>query len=391
MSKTHASVRSNQFFSTSRSGIRNVLIEFIDELKTADREDEDKMRALKKQEIHSEFISEAGRTNEMNGDFAFSIKSIPFDENYSPAESTRITTNFANLARGENRQENLRNALRMIDNRFNALAHWDNPKGDRYSVELEIISVEMKIGGEGDHDAFPLIEILKTNIVDLKTNQRIAGIVGNNFSSYVRDYDFSVVLPNYNKDRPAFGAPDNFGDLHGKLFKSFLNSQAYRDHFLKPPVICLSASSSKTYRQTENRHPILGVEYQQNEFSSTDEYFSKMGLQVRFFMPPNSVAPFAFYFCGDLLNDYTNLELIGTISTMETFQKIYRPEIYNANSAAGAIYQPSLKHSDHSLTRIVYDREERNRLAFEQGKFAEEHFIKPYKTVLEQWSSNSIL
>ncbi|MCW1888923.1 DUF1852 domain-containing protein [Vibrio chagasii] len=48
---------------------------------------------------------------------------------------------MVNLARGESRQANLRNALQMIDNSFNALAHWDNPKGDRYSAELEIISV----------------------------------------------------------------------------------------------------------------------------------------------------------------------------------------------------------------------------------------------------------
>ncbi|MBX8827698.1 putative oxygenase MesX, partial [Ochrobactrum sp. SFR4] len=67
------------------------------------------------------------------------------------------------------------------------------------------------------------------------------------------------------------------------------------------------------------------------------------------------------------------------------------PEIYNANSAAGASYQPSLKHSDYSLTQIVYDREERSRMAVEQGKFAEEHFIKPYKTILEQWSANYVL
>lgn len=38
-------------------------------------------------------------------------------------------------------------------------------------------------------------------------------------------------------------------------------------------------------------------------------------------MPPHSVAPLAFYFTGDLLSDYTNLELISTISTMETFQR----------------------------------------------------------------------
>lgn len=327
----------------------------------------------------------------MNDEFTFAIKSISFDEDYRPSDSTRITTNFANLARGESRQENLRNALRMIDNRFNALAHWDNPKGDRYSVELEIISAELTIGDDGKGDAFPLIEILKTSILDRTTNERVQGIVGNNFSSYVRDYDFSVLLPAHNKGRAEFSVPDDFGDLHGKLFKSFLNSDAYKKAFNKPPVICLSASSSKTYNRTGNQHPVLGVEYQQNELSSTDHYFHKMGLQVRYFMPPNSVAPLAFYFLGDLLGDYTNLELISTISTMETFQKIYRPEIYNANSTAGACYQPSLQHSDYSLTRIVYDREERSRLAAEQGKFAEEHFIKPYKTILEQWSSNAVL
>lgn len=327
----------------------------------------------------------------MTRNFEFHINRISFDEHYSPSETTRITTNFANLARGESRHENLRNALTMIDNRFNALAHWDNPKGDRYAVELEIISVEMTMGAEGGNGGFPLIEILKTSILDGETGGRIEGIVGNNFSFYIRDYDFSVLLPAYNKDRTAFGMPEDFGDLHGKLFKSFLNSDAYRAHFHKPPVICLSASSSKTYRQTGNQHPVLGVEYQQDELSSTDLYFQKMGLQVRFFMPPNSVAPFAFYFLGDLLDDYTNLELISTISTMETFQKIYRPEIYNANSTAGACYQPDLKHQDYSLTRIVYDREERSRLAVEQGRFTEEHFIKPYKTVLEQWSANQAL
>lgn len=327
----------------------------------------------------------------MNKELTFTIKSICFDEDYHPSDNTRITTNFANLARGQNRQENLRNALRMIDNRFNALAHWDNPNGDRYSVEIDIISVEMNIDAGGKSDAFPLIEMLKTNIVDRKTNERIEGIVGNNFSSYVRDYDFSVLLAEHNNNQPAFSIPDNFGDLHGKLFKCFVNSSAYKEHFNKTPVICLSASSSKIYHRTENEHPILGIEYQQNEFSSTDQYFKKMGLQVRYFMPSNSVAPLAFYFLGDLLSDYTNLELISTISTMETFQKIYRPEIYNANSPAGTYYQPNLKHSDYSVTQIVYDREERSRLGIEQGKFTEEHFIKPYKTILEQWSANYVL
>ncbi len=322
----------------------------------------------------------------MSQNFNFAIKSVPFNEDYLPSENTRITTNFANLARGDRRRENLCNTLRMIDNRFNALAHWDNPQGDRYSVELDIISVTLGIAG----DEFPLIEILKTTIVDQKTSERIDGIVGNNFSSYVRDYDFSVVLPEHNQNQPIFSIPANFGDLHGKLFKSFLRSKTYASHFGKAPVICISASTSKTYHRTDNHHPIMGTEYRQNESSSTDQYFAKMGMQVRYFMPAGSVAPLAFYFIGDLLGDYSNLELISTISTMETFQRIYRPEIYNANAAAGAVYRPNLKHGDYSLTRIVYDREERSRLAVEQGKFTEENFIKPYRTVLDQWSAYDV-
>lgn len=321
----------------------------------------------------------------------FTIGSISFDEDYHPSDNTRLTTNFANLARGNNRQENLRNTLKMIDNRFNALAHWDNPKGDRYSVELEIISVEMGFNGMGDGNALPMIEILKTNIIDHRTRTRIEGIVGNNFSSYVRDYDFSVLLLEHNKNQSEFSVPDNFGELHGKLFKYLVNSTAYKEHFNKPPVICLSVSSSRAYHRVDNYHPVLGVEYRQSDDSLTDLYFKKMGLQARFFMPPNSVAPLVFYFQGDLLTDYTNLELISAISTMEVFQKIYRPEIYNANSVAGKFYQPSLKNQDYSLTQIVYDREERSRLAVAQGKFAEEHFIKPYQMMLEKWSAEYAL
>lgn len=321
----------------------------------------------------------------MTQQFTFTIKSTCLDENYHPSDNTRITTNFANLARGEHRQQNLRNALNMIDSRFNELATWDNPTGDRYSVELEIISADIKV--EDASEAIPSIEVLKTYIVDRKTNQRIEGIVGNNFSSYVRDYDFSVRLLDHNKGKSSFSVPEDFGILHGNIFKSFVNSETYAQNFAKKPVICLSVSDSKVYHRTENEHPILGFEYQPNESSLTEQYFQKMGLQVRYFMPKNSVAPFAFFFFGDLLNDYTNLELISTIATMETFQKIYRPEIYFANAVAGDHYQPNLKNDAHSLTNIVYDREERTRLAIEQGKFAEEVFIKPYQSVLEQWSA----
>ena len=49
----------------------------------------------------------------MSQKFDFTIRSVPFDEDYVPAENTRITTNFANLARGESRRDNLRKALRL--------------------------------------------------------------------------------------------------------------------------------------------------------------------------------------------------------------------------------------------------------------------------------------
>ena len=88
------------------------------------------------------------------------------------------------------------------------------------------------------------------------------------------------------------------------------------------------------------------------------------------------------------ITDIVAAKLISAISTMETFQKIYRPEIYNANSSAAQVYQASLEYPDYSLTRIVYDRVERGQLAVKQGKWTEENFIKPYQDILEQWAAN---
>ncbi|MCU1405452.1 MAG: hypothetical protein JWQ43_1755 [Glaciihabitans sp.] len=323
----------------------------------------------------------------MTNDCAFSISATRFDETYSPSPHSRNTTNFANLARGEDREQNLRNALVMINNRFNDLVRSDNPQGDRYCVELDIVSVDLQVDAAGDDSAFPLIEILNVLIRDTQTGARIDGIVGNNFSSYIRDYDFSVLLPEHAAKATGQGIPSDFGELHGSLFNRFLESDAYHERFPQPPVICISVSTSRTYHRLVNEHPILGVEYQQDEYSLTDQYFGKMGLKVRYFMPRGAVAPLAFYHRGDLLNDYAPLALAGTISTMETFQKIYRPEIYNANTAAADVYRPSLEHRDYSQTQVFYDRVERNQLALTQGKFVAESLMKPYGTVLEQWAA----
>ncbi len=323
----------------------------------------------------------------MANEFTFRISTTRFDEDYAPSESSRATTNFANLARGDDRRQNLRNALTMIDRRLNELASTENPDGDRYLIELDIVSAELQFTDEGDDREFPLLEVLEVHIVDRVTGDRHQGIVGNNFSSYVRDYDFSVVLPAAQQRAGSFTVPDDFGDLHGKLFRHFLESEAYRERYPQSPVVCISVSTSRTYRRTGDHHPVLGAEYEQDSFSLTDEYFGKMGLQVRYFMPRGSVAPLAFYFEGDLLADYTDLQLAGTISTMETFQKIYRPEIYNADSPAGSVYRPTLEREDFTPTDVTYDRVERSQLAVTQGRYTDEHFVTPHRQVLNRWAA----
>ncbi|WP_084077554.1 putative oxygenase MesX [Demequina sp. NBRC 110057] len=326
----------------------------------------------------------------MAHEFTFSLTTTRFDEDYTPSTNTRATTNFANLARGEQREQNLRAAITMINRRVNDLVRWDNPHGDRYTLDLDIVSAELQFEADGAAQSFPLLEVLDIHVVDQNTGTRRHGIVGNNFSSYVRDYDFSVRLPEASAGGGKPVLPQDFGDLHGKLFQHFVDSEAYRERFPQAPVICISVSTSKTYVRTTNLHPVLGVEYvlEQEGVSLTDAYFAKMGLQVRYFMPAGSVAPLAFYFRGDLLNDYSDLQLAGTIATMETFQKIYRPEIYNANASAAATYRPSLDSGDFSRTQIDYDRVERSELGALQGKYTAEHFIEPHREILEQWAAD---
>ena len=181
----------------------------------------------------------------------------------------------------------------------------------------------------------------------------------------MRDYDFSVLLLEHNKDQSRFSVPENFGELHGNIFKDFVQSSAWRANFSKAPVICLSVSSKDVYHRTGNEHPVLGIEYAQEGVSLTERYFSKMGLQVRYFMPKTASRRWPLFYRRSAQRLH-QLELIATISTMETFQKIYRPEIYNANSG-GAILSAQSQPPDHSLTKIVYDREERSLLAIEQG------------------------
>ena len=106
----------------------------------------------------------------------------------------------------ERQREGLRSSLSRTRERL-----------DRYTLELDIVSVALEFTAEGDDRAFPLLEVLDIQIVDRHTGRRHHGIVGNNFSSYVRDYDFSVLLPAARDASNGPAVPADFGDLHGKL------------------------------------------------------------------------------------------------------------------------------------------------------------------------------
>ena len=79
-------------------------------------------------------------------------------------------------------------------------------------------------------------------------------------------------LSEHRTKKLAATVPEQFGDLHGKLFQYVLNTEAYTTNFNKAPVICLSVSTTKTYSR---QMCTLGVEYKQ---VFTYEYFHKNGL-----------------------------------------------------------------------------------------------------------------
>src|SRR5699024_12847344 len=68
----------------------------------------------------------------MSDEFTYRITTTRFDEDYSPAQDSRATTNFANLARREHRRQNPRNTPPMINTRFTDTAHRDNPNRHPY-------------------------------------------------------------------------------------------------------------------------------------------------------------------------------------------------------------------------------------------------------------------
>jgi hypothetical protein len=110
-----------------------------------------------------------------------------------------------------------------------------------------------------------------------------------------------------------------------------------------------------------------------------------MGLGVSYFMPPGNRAPLAFYHePGDLL-DRGQPYLAALIAVMDTFESIYRPEIYCSRTPAGDTFRPDLANRDHSPPPAIYDRVERDaKLGKQQADFARESFLVPNATAIRR-------
>ncbi len=308
-----------------------------------------------------------------------------FDKNYSPKPNSRNTTNLVNLAKDPaKRESNINLFFSIINRKINRYLGEDNANNERYKIKIEILTTWAKFH-QSNFELFPISEMLHANLLDTKTNTIINGPYGFNLSSYIRDYDFNVILPKILKDKMTKDI-ETFGDLHGILYQLQFRDLSNLGVLDFSAITAISVSSNKTYYRSGKVHPVLGIEYYEiGEPSSTSLYFKKMGLDVTYYMSEGMVAPLAYYHRKNDLETRDKLDLVLLISVMDTIQKIYRPEIYAAKEAAGIIFNPSLNNTQFSRPQIYYDRHERDQiLTAQQSLFVQTNFLKPYQHQLKE-------
>lgn len=314
----------------------------------------------------------------------FTFKITPYNESYVMEKQTRATTNFANFAREPSRnRERIKAFLRLVNIDLNRLlcASETGP----YEINLEIISIFIHFDQDLSGIGILLTETMRASVVDCNTNEVTPGPTGLNFSSYLRDYDFRIVLPQLIKRQATQQEWSSFGKLHG-----ILTRLQFGDHGLisAPLTIALSIAQKHSYRATDHLHPVIGREYSCESLSLTDRYFAQMGLCVHFYRPENLPAPLAIYNTRPLMNE-NNIFLAALIAVMANFQRIYRPEIYLSRvpfaSHPGEVSQASLANQDYHQPDLIYDRDEREQLSDQQAHFIEETLVKPYGSMLSQY------
>ncbi len=183
----------------------------------------------------------------------------------------------------------------------------------------------------------------------------------------------------------------DFGDPPRRSVQALPRSSAYRDHFRKAPVICLSVRARRSTTETANVHPILGVEYRNDDTSPTDRYFAKMGMKVRYLLQCRRTAsrPWPSIISAIWSATYHQPRTRRGSRRWRRSPEIYRPEIYNANSVAAEQYRPpdiSGLFADPSSTIARSAAGS----PWEQGQLAEAHIIARMRC-LRRWSATSAL
>jgi len=320
----------------------------------------------------------------MKRPFRLILKRTPYDESYIVSEDTRATTNFANFARDPNHnRERIKTFLQLVNTDLNRYLHAGN--SNRYEIQLSILSIFIHFDIDISGKEILLTETMCANVFDHQTNQVLRGPTGLNFSSYLRDYDFRIILPKMLRQNTEQQDWSSFGQLHGLLSRL----QFGADGLVSDPlVVAISIAQGHIYRATPNTHHILGREFSSDSVSLTDQYFAKMGLNAHFFKPRNLPAPLAIY-SAQTLNDENDIYLAALISVMANFQRIYRPEVYLSRIAFSVNYgdpsQASLMNQDHDQPVLAYDRDERENLSEIQAQSIAESLIKPYGLILSKY------
>ena len=315
----------------------------------------------------------------------FQLIRTRFDNNYIPNQNSRRTTNLVNLSRNPSTRKNNINALfAMINKRLNSYLLLPTDE-ERYEIQIDILTTLAWFEGF-NVEKFPISEMLDVKIYDTHTKMTIQGPIGLNLSSYLRDYDFNVILPKIINKEATKEEEESFGLLHGIIYQMQYKDFSEIGIFDTKAIMAISVSSNRTYTRTNKTHPVLGLNYAENgESSYTAAYLKKMGLESSYYMASEMSAPLAFYHQKNDLENRAPLQLWALISVMDTIQKIYRPEIYGSNKTAGDIFNPSLHESDFTRPAIYYDRDERDdTLISQQAEFVTNNFLTPYKNVLQK-------
>jgi hypothetical protein len=311
------------------------------------------------------------------------LSATRLDSSYIPASASRLSTNFANLAKDpNNRSQRIYSLLSRINQRFNhALGYSDDQS--LYHLGIDILTIHIRFASMST-EWFPMTETLSFRIYDRVIDRWLLGPKGGNYSSYVRDYDFNILLPRMRAGKASAEESASLGKLHGLLFKFQFKKYHSAGVLDEPLVIVISVANKKTYYRSGTTHPVLGYQYLPVDSESvTSKYFGRMGLEVSYFMPPGSRAPLAFYHEPGNLLGRSKICLSALIAVMDTFESIYRPEIYSARLLAEDVFTADLSNTNFDPPLAIYDRIERDTtLGRQQADLAYYGFLLPNAVAL---------